>query len=136
MRLSSGYEDRKARVEMLPLIDIVFLLLVFFIYAMLSMVVHLGLRVELPTASTARVDTREYVSITLTSDNAIYLDKERVALDELADRVVKRMDGRKDTPVFIHGDIRAELGVAIQILDLLKRVGVRQVSFECTRDTR
>ena len=136
MRLSSGYEDRKARVEMLPLIDIVFLLLVFFIYAMLSMVVHLGLRVELPTASTARVDTREYVSITLTSDNAIYLDKERVALDELADRVVERMDGRKDTPIFIHGDIRAELGVAIQILDLLKRVGVRQVSFECTRDTR
>jgi biopolymer transport protein ExbD len=136
MRLSSGYEDRKARVEMLPLIDIVFLLLVFFIYAMLSMVVHLGLRVELPTASTARVDTREYVSITLTSDNAIYLDKERVALDELADRVVERMDGQKDTPIFIHGDIRAELGVAIQILDLLKRVGVRQVSFECTRDTR
>ena len=136
MRLSSGYEDRKARVEMLPLIDIVFLLLVFFIYAMLSMVVHLGLRVELPTASTALVDTREYVSITLTSDNAIYLDKERVALDELADRVVERMDGREDTPIFIHGDIRAELGVAIQILDLLKRVGVRQVSFECTRDTR
>ena len=45
MRLSSGYEEKKARVEMLPLIDVVFLLLVFFIYAMLSMVLHRGLRV-------------------------------------------------------------------------------------------
>ena len=51
MRLESGYENRRARIEMLPLIDIVFLLLVFFIYAMLSMVAHRGMKVERYLAS-------------------------------------------------------------------------------------
>lgn len=137
MRLTSGYENRKARVEMLPLIDIVFLLLVFFIYAMLSMVVHRGLRVELPAASTAQTDRRGYVGITLTKDNAIYLDEERVALDELVDGVVARLNalGRDDAPVFISGDSRADLGVAIRVLDLLRAEGIGEVSFECTRET-
>ena len=49
---------KKARIEMLPLIDIVFLLLVFFIYAMLSMAVHRGLPVELPLSATAEIDKK------------------------------------------------------------------------------
>ena len=48
--------SKKARIEMLPLIDIVFLLLVFFIYAMLSMAVHRGIPVSLPVSSTAKTD--------------------------------------------------------------------------------
>lgn len=130
MRLSNGYEDKKARIEMLPLIDVVFLLLVFFIYAMLSMSVHRGLKVELPAASTARADQREYISITLTEDNTVYLDKEQVTLDILADRVLEHMDGDKGMPVFINGDSRSDLGTAIQVLDLLRRAGVREVCFE------
>ena len=55
MRLTSGYEERKARIEMLPLIDIVFLLLVFFIYAMLSMTIHRGLEVELLPGGSIRI---------------------------------------------------------------------------------
>jgi len=138
MRLSSGYEDRKARVEMLPLIDIVFLLLVFFIYAMLSMVVHRGLRVELPAAATAQVSKDEYVSITITKDNAIFLDEDVVAVGELADRVLDRIRANEamDMPVFISGDSRSDLGVAIEILDLLREVNVREVSFECRQDER
>ena len=56
---------RKARIEMLPLIDIVFLLLVVFIYAMLSMAVHRGMPVVLPTSSTAGIDKQEFLSITV-----------------------------------------------------------------------
>jgi biopolymer transport protein ExbD len=47
---------RRPRIEMIPLIDVVFLLLVFFIYSMLSMTIHRGLPVNLPTASTSMVD--------------------------------------------------------------------------------
>ncbi|MDX1764995.1 MAG: biopolymer transporter ExbD [bacterium] len=54
---------KKARIEMLPLIDIVFLLLVFFIYAMLSMAVHRGLRVELPQSTSAEIDQRTILSV-------------------------------------------------------------------------
>ena len=131
MRLSSGYENRKARVEMLPLIDIVFLLLVFFIYAMLSMVVHRGIKVELPGAATARLDKQDYVSITITKDNAVWLGEVPLGLDELPARVTELAARRGEMPVYINGDVRADLGIAVEVLDLLRQVGVEQVSFEC-----
>ena len=130
MRLSCGYETRKARVEMLPLIDVVFLLLVFFIYAMLSMVVHHGLKVDLPSAGTAVLDQNEFISITIDADNNIYLGEEPVGLDDLPDRVlaVHEIESKR---VFIDGDRDADLGLAIQLLDLLKRSGIEEVSFSC-----
>ncbi len=133
MPLRSGYEDKKARVEMLPLIDIVFLLLVFFIYAMLSMTVHRGINVQLPQAATAAVDKQEHISVTITEDNAIYLDERLMSLEgllsELAGESMK-------CPVLISGDRRAQMGVAISVLDGLRKVGFSKVTFQCTTSAK
>lgn len=132
MRLDSGYENRRARIEIIPLIDIVFLLLVFFIYAMLSMTVHRGLRVELPSASTAQVDKRDYVDISINKDNQIFINGVRVALDDFTAEILKA--GNRDKPVFISGDRRADLGLAISILDRLRKAGISDVSFETRQE--
>lgn len=132
MRLRSGYERRRARVEMIPLIDIVFLLLVFFIYAMLSMVVHRGVKVTLPGASTAQIDRRDYVGITIDANNTIYFGERKVTADELPALVKAALRQKGDVPVFVSGDVHAGLGVAIHVLDLLRGAGVKQVSFEST----
>jgi biopolymer transport protein ExbD len=58
---------RPARVEMLPLIDVVFLLLVFFIYAMLSMSLHRGLRLDLPVSSESEAETARVVQLSVTA---------------------------------------------------------------------
>jgi len=126
MRLSSGYESKKARVEMLPLIDVVFLLLVFFIYAMVSMVVHHGLKVDLPSVGTSSLEKDDYVSITIDAENRLFLNEEPVEADGLADRV--KALGK---PVFIDGDRQADLGLAIELLDDLKQAGIEKVSFSC-----
>lgn len=130
MALTSGYEETRARIEMLPLIDIVFLLLVFFIYAMLSMVVHRGIKVNLPRAGTTSTDQRDYVSITISADNRLYVNDREVSLDELAARVHA---GRRkpDDPVFINGDRRCDFGMAVRVLDRLRAAGITTVSFEC-----
>jgi len=138
MRLVSGYESKRPRIEMVPLIDIVFLLLVFFVYAMLSMVVHRGLKVDLPAASTARLDRREYVSITLTKDNATYVGDEPVPVEQLAERVagrVAREDG-KSLPVFINGDRAADFGAAIRTLDVLRAAGIGEVFITSTEEEK
>ena len=70
---------KKARIEMLPLIDIVFLLLVFFIYAMFSMAVHKALPVELPGSSTARMTKKSLLSVTVDSKGKVYVNKIPVA---------------------------------------------------------
>lgn len=134
MKLRSGYETKKARVEMLPLIDVVFLLLVFFIYAMVSMVLHRGLTVDLPAAGTAALETGDYVSISIDAQNALYLNGEAVEAEGLAARVLAlRKDSKQ--PVFIEGDAQADLGRAIQLLDDLKKNGIEEVSFSCKQPT-
>ncbi len=133
MKLKSGFEKRKARVEMLPLIDVVFLLLVFFIYAFLSMVVHRGLDVELPGASAATVSSQDYVDISITQDNQISVNKQPVTLDSAA-TAVRAARTSDSQPVFINGDQRADLGIAVQLLDRLRIAGFEKVSFSCTEN--
>ena len=115
---------------MLPLIDVVFLLLVFFIYAMLSMVVHHGLKVELPAAGTASLDQAEHITITIDAENRIYLDETEVVFDELPN-LIRAQRGDSSRPVFINGDQTADLGLAIRLLDQLKKEGIEEVSFSC-----
>ena len=134
MKLRSGYETKKARVEMLPLIDVVFLLLVFFIYAMLSMVVHHGLKVDLPSAGSFSLEKEDYIAITIDADNHLFLNDEPTEVDGLAARVLV-LRGENTKPVFINGDRKADLGLAIELLDDLKKAGIEEVSFSCTKET-
>jgi len=133
MKLSSGYESKKARVEMLPLIDVVFLLLVFFIYAMVSMVVHHGLKIDLPSAGSASLEKEDYIAITIDADNRLFLNEEPVEVNGLAARVLA-MRGSETKPVFIDGDQKADLGLAIALLDDLKKAGIEEVSFSCKQE--
>jgi len=128
MKLKTGFETKKARIEMIPLIDIVFLLLVFFIYAMLSMVVHRGFKVDLPQATTAEIDRKDYISITVDKDNRILLDKAGILLENLSEEV--KAKAVKGTKIFINGDKEADLGVVINVLDTLRRDEIKEVYFE------
>ena len=128
MKLKTGFETKKARIEMIPLIDIVFLLLVFFIYAMLSMVVHRGVKVDLPQATTAEIDRKDYISITVDKDNRILLDKAEILLVNLSEEV--KAKAVKGTKIFINGDKEADLGVVINVLDTLRRDEIKEVYFE------
>jgi biopolymer transport protein ExbD len=138
MQVKTGFEDRKARVEFLPLMDVVFLLLVFFVYAMLSMVVHRGIEVTLPSGGTTQISQKDYVNITISADNQISVDGVSVSLDTLVAQVqqataqAKHVEG--DVPIFIAGDRAAGLGVALKVLDHLRGAGFGAVSFELQQD--
>ena len=114
---------------MIPLIDIVFLLLVFFIYAMISMAVHRGVDVVLPKTETGQVEARMPIMLTLTADGAIMVEDRQVDREEVARAVMLLRAERSNAPVLISGDEGAELGPALQILDLLRLAGVGRVTF-------
>ncbi|MGR3178065.1 MAG: ExbD/TolR family protein [Candidatus Anammoxibacter sp.] len=129
MKLKTGFENKKARIEMLPLIDVVFLLLVFFIYAMLSMTVQRGLKVSLPKAESGITNQDEYISITINQENEIFLNKEKINIPDLPG-MIKNMRGNKpDLKIYINGDEKARLGIAIEILDVLRVSGIEEVNF-------
>ncbi len=121
---------RKARIEMLPLIDIVFLLLVFFIYAMLSMAVHHSLPVRLPESSTAKLDKKQLISITVKADGTVFVDQVPVPVEELTDVLrVKAM--RTNCPgVLLFGDRKLPYQRLFNIMDKIRQAGLTRISLQ------
>ncbi len=127
MKLISGYENRKARIEMLPLLDVMFLILVFFIYSIFSMSVHRGLKVDLPQAG-GSLEIGEMSTITVTKENKLYLNGEEMEMKRITSNAIEAWRSTQ-TPVLIQADRTSELGVGIKMLGLLKAGGVQRVAF-------
>lgn len=123
---------KRVRIEMLPLIDIVFLILVFFIYAALSMAVHRGIPVLLPKSSTAKIDKKLILSVTIKADGTIYLDKEPVSLDTLEQAL--RIKGGKETGVLLFSDRSLPYQRLFRVLDRIRRAGLTRVSLQAEVD--
>ena len=126
--------SRKARIEMLPLIDTVFLLLVFFIYAMLSMAVHRGLPVLLPTSAGAGIDRHADLSVTVRRDGSVFVDKVPVAMENLAAFLKDRARRDRETGVLLFADRRLSYQELFRVLDRIREAGIRKVSLQSEAD--
>jgi len=115
---------------MLPLIDVVFLLLVFFIYAMLSMAVHRGLPVVLPASSTAKIDKKLVLSVSLKSDGTIYIDKHLVALEDLAETLKDRAGHETNPGVLLFADRDISYQKLFKVLDQIQTSGINRISLQ------
>jgi biopolymer transport protein ExbD len=124
------HAQRKVRIEMLPLIDIVFLILVFFIYAVLSMAVHRGLPVTLPTSSSAKIDKKLILSVTVKADGTVYLDKEEVSLETLRALLEGKAKENKDTGVLLFADRTLPYQKLFNVLDQIKMAGLTRISLQ------
>ncbi len=121
---------RRPRIEMLPLIDIVFLLLVFFIYAMLSMAVHRGLPVKLPTSHAAEVERDTVLAVSVLADGTVAIDQQKVSLEELGNRLAARRAAGEDTAVQLFGEGSLSYQELFRVLDLVKEAGVTRISLQ------
>ena len=121
---------KKVRIEMLPLIDIVFLLLVFFIYAMLSMAVHRGLPVLLPTSTSAKIDKELIVSVTIKSNENIYVDKEQIGINDLASLLKTKAETDRDVGILLFADRSLPYQKLFQVLDQIKTAGIHRISLQ------
>ncbi len=126
---------RKARIEMLPLIDIVFLLLVVFIYAMLSMAVHKGLPVRLPQSAAVELEQKMTLSVTVQQkgeDTVLAVDNAQVALGELSEVLAARAQGMEgaETGVLLFADSAISYQQLFLVLDRIRKAGLRNVSLQ------
>jgi biopolymer transport protein ExbD len=115
---------------MVPLIDSIFLILVFFIYAFLSMTVHKGLPVHLPSAMAALIDKADYCAITVSGDHTYFLNKEPVSIDELEGRLRVMIVENPELRVYLNGDKNAHHGAVVAALDRLRAAGIEKISIE------
>jgi biopolymer transport protein ExbD len=123
------HQRKKARIEIIPMIDTMFFLLVFFMVATLSMSVQRGLSVNLPHAATAREELRQTATLTLTKDGRLFLDKEELA--SLAQAVVRLTQWKvhgTDVAVIINADRSVEHGRVVEIMDTVRQSGVTRMA--------
>ncbi|HKJ13643.1 MAG: biopolymer transporter ExbD [Desulfobulbaceae bacterium] len=130
---SSRLGIKKTRIEMLPLIDVVFLLLVFFIYAMLSMAVHRSLPVSLPVSSATEIRTEVNLTITVNDNGEIFLDNTSVSQDELQTFLLKEKQKETDNKS-VQVDLFADKALSYQelyrVLDIIRTAGISNVSLQ------
>ena len=122
-------KNRQARLEMTSLMDVMFLVLVFFIYCIFDMAVHKGVKVELPNAEGAQ-EKGERIVITVKADNSIQLNGMDMTKGDVITRVKELNAVNMKLPVLISGDRKSSLGVGIELLSELKAAGVEKVSFQ------
>jgi biopolymer transport protein ExbD len=122
-------QRRKARIEIIPMIDTMFFLLVFFMVATLSMTVQRGLSVNLPHAATATEELRHAVTLTLTKEGKLFLDKEELAsLGHVAAGLTQWKAHGAQVAVVINADRSVEHGRVVELMDTVRQSGVTRMA--------
>ncbi|MFO0795618.1 MAG: biopolymer transporter ExbD [Candidatus Brocadiaceae bacterium] len=131
MKIPLPTTRKKARIEIIPLIDVIFFLLATFVMVSLSMVRNQGISVNLPTAATGTTQDREVsATITVTRLGDIYLNQEKLTSDLLPQRLKQLKAENPDVRIFINGDKEAYFGNAIQVLDDVRSSGITKVAIQ------
>jgi len=124
---------KKTRIELIPLVDMMILLLAFFVYAMLSMAIHRGLPVLLPSSSTAQLDQRPVISITVQKDGRIYVDKGEVLFQNLRAFLIEKSAQTDETGAFLFADREVTYQKLFLVLDEIRMAGISRVSLQAER---
>ncbi len=122
---------KKARIEIIPLIDVIFFLLATFVLFTLSLNKSEGLSVKLPVAATGEPrDTANTVTITVTEDGSLAWNKEPITMGDFIDRLPVFKSQNPEARVLINGDESAYFTQAIYVFDQVRRAGFAKVYVE------
>jgi biopolymer transport protein ExbD len=124
-------DENEARIEIIPLIDIMFFLLASFMLVSLSMVNLKRVNVNLPTATTATQELKSnLISVSVDKAGVVYLDKTPIGPHELVLKLQERYKVDDKVRVLVSGDQDARFGDAIRALDIARSAGILNVSIE------
>ena len=131
MEVASPIPKKHARIEIIPLIDIMFFLLASFMMVSLSQVSMKGWKVTLPEGSSGKVQNKkDYISLSVDKEGTYYFDKQIIKLEEILPRLQLIYKTNPDAKIFIRGDQEAVHGNVTRMLDQIRASGFTKLSFE------
>lgn len=128
MQLRSLRTTNKPKLMIIPMIDIIFFLLVFFMMSMLSMVVQKSVPINLPSSQTAKVDIQKKVPITVTADGSIYVEQTKTTIDGMIKYLQIEQSKGTEMTVVLRGDKAVQYGTFVQVLDTLKQMNITKIA--------
>ena len=135
MRVASPLPHKKARIEIIPLIDIMFFLLASFMMVSLSQVHMKGIKVNLPSIKAVAQPTpppnkKDYTSLFIDADGLVHFDTQVLADGDVTPRLLQLYNGNHEAKVFISADKEALHGDVVKLLDRVQSVGITHVGYE------
>lgn len=129
---SSSGGGKRARIEIIPLIDIVFFLLATFIMVSLSMSKNQGVQVALPKAGSAASlgDQRELdkaVTLSVNRKGEVFYNKEKIAMAQLPVKLQQLKTSSKDPKVLLNSDANADFKHVVGVLDEVRKIGIAKI---------
>ncbi|MEJ5378388.1 MAG: biopolymer transporter ExbD [bacterium] len=123
-------ERKKVRMEMIPLIDVTFQLLSFFIYVSLFMALQKGIPLSLPKADMLTQDNTQAMEVSLDAQGEIFLEGEHISLELLAQRIQAKAGSGEVDKVILRGDQAVSYQRIIEVLDTIRSSGLNRVFLE------
>ena len=120
---------KRARIEIIPLIDIIFFLLATFIMVSLSMTRNQGMQVPLPSAASASKmdDDAKAVTVTVMQGGEIFYNKDKITLAQLPFKLQTLKASQKDPKVVVNGAAEADFKNIVAVLDEARKIGITKV---------
>ncbi len=128
MKLRSMRIDREPRLMIIPMIDIIFFLLVFFMMSMLSMVVQKTIPIQLPQATVSKVNLEKTLPLTVTANGNIFVEQEKIPENLLKRRLEIEKQRNPQIAIILRGDSGVSYGKMVGILDVVKSAGIQKVA--------
>lgn len=120
---------KRARIEIIPMIDTMFFLLVFFMLASLAMSYQYTLPVNLPQAAGISDKPQHIITLTVTNDEKLFLDKEPIGSPaEAARQLTRRSQGDKQIAVIINADSGVKHGRVVEVMDAVRQSGLQKIA--------
>ncbi len=131
MKIRRIREIDRGRMDITPLIDVVLLLLIFFMLSS-SFVIHSGINVRLPESEAAQPHRESKMTVTITYDARIYLAGEEMNLDSLRERIRLTAQDAPETIIVLKADRDVKHGFVVKIMGLVKKAGLERLAIAST----
>lgn len=128
-------EKGQKEINITPLVDMVFLLLIFFMLSS-SFIVLPGIKVNLPKAVTSEVIKDKNIVVTVNNNNVIYLNDKPITPKELTDHLQDIVKKKQGKPLLIKADKDTQLGSVVRVWDICRKVGITQINIATLQEVR
>jgi biopolymer transport protein ExbD len=130
MNLGSPFRRKHSRIEIIPLIDIMFFLLASFMMLSLSMDQTQNIKVNLPSSTQAQHDFKpDMLNLAVDKSGAVWFQKQQLSLADLGLVLSNRFRGDTNLPVYISGDRDTLHGAMADVYEVVRNAGVQKVAF-------
>lgn len=126
-RLNLDMMENDAEIDMTPMLDIVFIMLIFFIVST-SFVREAGVEIERPVSDTSEVQESQGVMLAITAQDEVWLDRQPVDIRMIRPTLERLKVEQPDLGVMIQADKDAKTGLLVQVMDQVKLSGIEQVA--------